>query len=66
LRFINIEVDENVHINELIKLSIDKFNAIFDEEKSDYRLSPEYSCYNIKPSKKNGHAKMDYPCKIKI
>jgi hypothetical protein len=62
LRSINLEVSDKLIVSELIKLSIDKLNSIFEDEQLTFRLSPEYVSYNLKPSKKNGFAKMDYPC----
>jgi hypothetical protein len=58
-----LEVDEGTFISDLIKLAIDKFNLFFDKENLYMRLKPLYKLYNLKPSKKNGMAKSDYPCK---
>ena len=63
MRFINIDVEEKVTINELIKRAVDTFNKNLENECKQYRLSLDYNQYNIKPSKKNGMPKEDLPCK---
>jgi hypothetical protein len=64
VRFINIDVDEKVTIHELINRVVDTFNKYLEIDCKQYRLSLNYSMYNIKPSKKNGMPKEDLPCMI--
>jgi hypothetical protein len=60
---LNLNLNENLKINEIIKIAINAFNEKFEEDKLKIRLSVEYKRYNIKQSKKNGSPKDDLPSK---
>ena len=64
LKNILIQVNENIKIKDLIKLSINAFNSKLEVENLNFRFNVEYDKYNLKQSKKNGLPKDDLPCMI--
>lgn len=62
LHSIDFQIPENIKISELIRLSVDKFNENFINENKNISFKNIYSHYELRPSKKNGHPKMDLPC----
>jgi FKBP-type peptidyl-prolyl cis-trans isomerase (trigger factor) len=61
LNTINIEVNDNILIDELIKCSVNVFNKKYEKENMRFRLSQNYSKHSLKQSKKNGYPKDDLP-----
>ena len=59
---INIQINNDLLIEDLIKTSIEKFNEKLKSEKSNFLLSLNYENYKIKPAKKSGKANQDLPC----
>jgi hypothetical protein len=56
-----LNIDDSLNAQNVIKLSIDQLNDLFEEKKEEYRLSLSYGNYKLKPSKRNGKPNNDYP-----
>jgi hypothetical protein len=59
----DVRVSENIKIDDLIKIAVDKFNEDFrDQPGSDLiQFRRNFSNYELRPSKKNGLPKLDLP-----
>ncbi len=68
---VNFIAQSSVSLEELIGIGISNFNEYFEEAKNPLRLR-EYNnseikgAYFLKPSKKNGLPKTDFPSKLLI
>jgi len=58
-----IDIDETVTTSILIKISIKKFNELFVEEQQNIYFDSDLRHYSLRPSKKDGSPKMDFPGK---
>ena len=56
-----MRMDEEVTIAVIIQKSLIEFNQIFKKEKVDFSINDDWMRYCLKPSKKNGMAKIDMP-----
>jgi len=61
-----LELDESLTTTDLIKLTIKRFNEVFQEEKYNIILDMDMRHYSLRPSKKNGTAKLDFPGIFKL
>jgi len=58
---IPFKIDDKIMPKTIIIQAVDKFNKVFEIEKSKLRLSLNFANYKLKPSKKDGKPKMDWP-----
>lgn len=56
-----LEIDDSLTTTDLIRLSIERFNEILQEEKQIVSLDGDMRHYSLRPSKKNGSPKLDFP-----
>jgi len=61
IKKIVISINSVIKPLEIIKTSIDLFNIKFENERAGFRFSLNYNDYILKPSKKDGRPKLDYP-----
>ncbi len=61
IKAIRLYIDGAIFPLEVIKTSIDEFNSKLETEKEMQRFSLNYQNYKLKPSKKDGRPKSDYP-----
>lgn len=61
IKSIMMSIDSSIYPQNVLKHSIDEFNKIFEAEKLRFLFSPNSTQYKLKPSKKDGKPKNDYP-----
>lgn len=67
VKSLNIKINKEDTIDELIRKSLSGFNQIFLNIETNYRISPIFTEYHLKPSKKSGKPNLDLPSKdIKV
>ena len=59
-----VEIDDIITANELIKLSIIKFNEDLQDENKSISFDLDLRHYSLRVSKKNGQPNLDYPGKF--
>jgi hypothetical protein len=59
---IHLKISENTTISNMVKIAVDKYNDYFFENSLSIKFVCNYDEYDVRPSKKTGHPKLDLPC----
>ena len=62
IRALSMKVDKSSTIKLVIQKAIDEYNTLFSKENTKFRIKEDIELFVLKPSKKNGKAKLDMPC----
>jgi hypothetical protein len=62
VRSLPMKVNKSSTIKLVIQKAIDEYNNVFSKENTKFRIKEDAELFILKPSKKNGKAKLDMPC----